>query len=212
MISWTDFLLVPVTMSFDCMTVGATDGIKEWNMKWWKIILCSFLFGLFQAVMPVIGYFIGYWIQGYFGDQKEIIVGWVAFTLLMLLSSKSMYEWIKGLKERKASNGEEKAELETQSQTSNSNELTIGKMFIQAIATSIDALSIGFVYMDKEVGWAMSLFATIGVVTWILSILAILFGKVIGPKLEKWGDLIASIVFCLVAVKIVLGAYGIINF
>jgi hypothetical protein len=41
------------------------------------------------------------------------------------------------------------------------------------------------------------LFATIGVVTWILSILAILFGKVIGPKLEKWGDLIASIVFCL---------------
>lgn len=39
MISWTDFLLVPVTMSFDCMTVGATDGIKEWNMKWWKIIL-----------------------------------------------------------------------------------------------------------------------------------------------------------------------------
>ena len=63
MISWTDFLLVPVTMSFDCMTVGATDGIKEWNLKWWKIILCSFLFGLFQAVMPVIGYFIGYWIQ-----------------------------------------------------------------------------------------------------------------------------------------------------
>lgn len=212
MISWTDFLLVPVTMSFDCMTVGAIDGIKEWNMKWWKIILCSFLFGLFQAVMPVIGYFIGYWIQGYFKDQKEIIVGWVAFTLLMLLSSKSMYEWVKGLKERKASNSEEKAELETQSQTSKSNELTIGKMFIQAIATSIDALSIGFVYMDKEVGWAMSLFATIGVVTWILSILAILFGKVIGPKLEKWGDLIASIVFGLVAVKIVLGAYGIINF
>ena len=111
----------------------------------------------------------------------------------MLLSSKSMYEWIKGLKERKASNSEEKAELETQSQTSKSNELTIGKMFIQAIATSIDALSIGFVYMDKEVGWAMSLFATIGVVTWILSILAILFGKVIGPKLEKWGDLTMSL-------------------
>lgn len=205
MISWTDFLLVPVTMSFDCMTVGATDGIKEYNMKKWKIILCSFLFGLFQGVMPVIGYFIGHYVQNWFGDQKEIIVGWVAFTLLMLLSLKSFYEWIKGLKEgekdEEAENGNAQGEY-----------LTIGKMFTQAIATSIDALSIGFVYMDREIGWAMGFFATIGVVTWVLSILAILFGRVLGPKLEKWGDLIAAIVFCLVAVKIVLGAYGIINF
>lgn len=208
MISWTDFLLLPVTMSFDCMTVGATDGIKEYDMKKWKLFLCSFLFGLFQGVMPIIGYFIGHYVQNWFGDQKEIIVGWIAFTLLMLLSLKSFYEWIKESLERKKASGEE----EESKEKTKTESLTIGKMFTQAIATSIDALSIGFIYMDRDIGPAMGLFATIGVVTFILSILAIMFGRVIGPKLEKWGDLIAAIVFCLVAVKIVLGAYGIIDF
>lgn len=209
MISWVDFLLVPVTMSFDCMTVGATDGIKESNMKWWKIILLSFLFGLFQGVMPIIGYFIGSYAQKYFGDQKEIIVGWIAFGCLMFLSLHSLYEWIKGLKENKKEESKEETESKEDNQPAT---LTIKTMFIQAIATSIDALSIGFVYMDRSIGWAMGLFGAIGGITWVLSILAILFGRVIGPKLEKWGDLIASVVFCLVAIKIVLGAYGIINF
>lgn len=207
MISWVDFLLVPVTMSFDCMTIGATNGIKEPKMKVWKITLCSFLFGFFQMMMPIIGYFIGASMQQFFGDQKEIIVGWIAFSLLMILSLKSLYEWIKDrLEEKKDDSPIEEAEKEKK------KELTIGKMIIQSIATSIDALSLGFVYMDKQVGWAMGLFVAIGAVTWLLSVLAILFGRVIGPKLERWGGLITGVVFCLVAIKIVLGAYGIIQF
>lgn len=211
MIKVSDFLLVPVTMAFDSMTIGATDGIKEPKMKWWKIVLCSFLFGLFQMIMPIIGYFIGSWIQGFFGEDKElksIIVGWVAFTLLMLLSLKSLYEWIKDrIEEKKGDSNVEEAEEEKKAKI-----LTVPTMFIQALATSIDALSIGFVYMTAPVGRAMGLFGTIGIITWVLSFVAILFGRVIGPKLEKWGDLVAAIVFLLVAIKIVLGAYGIIDF
>lgn len=211
MIGITDFLLVPITMAFDSMTVGATDGIKEPKMRAWKIILCSFLFGLFQMGMPIIGYFIGSWLQGFFGENQElkaIIVGWIAFSLLMLLSLKSLYEWVKDrIEERKGDSKVEEAEEEKKVK-----ELTLGTMVVQSIATSIDALSIGFVYMTAPVGLAMGLFSTIGLITWILSALAIVFGRVLGPKLERWGDLVAAIVFCLVAIKIVLGAYGLMPF
>lgn len=141
-------------------------------------------------------------------ELKAIIVGWIAFSLLMLLSLKSLYEWVKDrIEERKGDSKVEEAEEEKKVK-----ELTLGTMVVQSIATSIDALSIGFVYMTAPVGLAMGLFSTIGLITWILSALAIVFGRVLGPKLERWGDLVAAIVFCLVAIKIVLGAYGLMPF
>lgn len=210
MISWVDFLLVPVTMSIDSMTIGAVDGIEYPNLKKWKIILCSFLFGLFQMGMPIIGYFIGGVVQQFLGDAKELVVGWIAFSLLMLLSIKSFAEWIKDkIEDKKISAG---IHPENETEEKKETELSVKSMFLQAVATSIDALSMGFVYMDREIGWAMAFFTTIGIVTWGLSLLAIVFGKLLGPKLNKLGGLIAGIVFALVAVKIILGAYGIINF
>ncbi|HBS10615.1 MAG TPA: manganese efflux pump MntP, partial [Firmicutes bacterium] len=73
-----------------------------------------------------------------------------------------------------------------------------------AIATSIDALCIGFVYIDYSLINALIVFSCIGVITFIISSLTGIFGKSIGKYIEKWAGLVASIVFLTVGIKILL--------
>lgn len=97
MIDWFNTILVSISMAVDCMTVGATDGIKEKEMKKRKIFFIAFMFGLFQGIMPVIGYFIGFSFQ----KQLEKYIPWIAFTLLSILGIKNIIEWIKDKAKRK---------------------------------------------------------------------------------------------------------------
>ena len=181
----SDFL-VSVSMAVDCMTIGATDGIQEPDMKLRKSLLIAFFFGLFQGVMPVIGYFIGYGFKG----VLEKYIPWIAFALLAFLGIKNIVEWIKERKEEKTEATEEKEV----------KKLTLPTILLQSVATSIDALSIGFVYLDSEIFDAMMVFLLIGVVTFI----ALLLGKKIGSFLEKWAGLLAGIVFLIIGIKILL--------
>lgn len=199
-INWLDTILVSISMAVDCMTVGATDGIEEPHMKKQKTFFIAFIFGLFQFMMPTIGYFIFYFIVNYglnkdVQEQLETFIPWIAFSLLTLLGIKNIIEWFKERKEAKE--GKE---------ASAPKELTIGGILVQGIATSIDALCIGFVYSPLEYGIpaALTVFGVIGGVTCLLSVLTILFGKVIGDKLEKWAGLIAGVVFIAIGLKILL--------
>lgn len=177
-------------MAVDCMTVGATDGIKEKEMKKRKIFFIAFMFGLFQGIMPVIGYFIGFSFQ----KQLEKYIPWIAFTLLSILGIKNIIEWIKDkVKEKKGIQREEKEKS-----------LTFITILLQALATSIDALSIGFVYLNYSIANALLVFLIIGVITFILSVGAIFLGKFVGKFLEKWASLIAGFVFIAIGVKILL--------
>lgn len=185
----SDFL-VSVSMAVDCMTIGATDGIQEPDMKLRKSLLIAFFFGLFQGVMPVIGYFIGYGFKG----VLEKYIPWIAFALLTFLGIKNIVEWIKERKEEKTEATEVKEV----------KKLTLPTILLQSVATSIDALSIGFVYLDSEIFDAMMVFLLIGVVTFILSFIALLLGKKIGSFLEKWAGLLAGIVFLIIGIKILL--------
>ena len=175
------------------MTIGATDGIQEPDMKLRKSLLIAFFFGLFQGVMPVIGYFIGYGFKG----VLEKYIPWIAFALLAFLGIKNIVEWIKERKEEKTEATEEKEVKEVK-------KLTLPTILLQSVATSIDALSIGFVYLDSEIFDAMMVFLLIGVVTFILSFIALLLGKKIGSFLEKWAGLLAGIVFLIIGIKILL--------
>lgn len=181
-----DITLTSISMSIDAMTVNASNGIREKNMLIRKMILISLVFGVFQFIMPVIGYLIG----STFKDTIENILPWIAFSLLTILSIKSLIEWIK---ERK-----KKEEVEPK-------KISILDIFIQGIATSIDALCIGFVYLSLNIGEAFIVFGIIGVTTFVLSFLSVLFARRLSKYLENWAGLIASIVFLIVGVKILLG-------
>ena len=187
MLDWFNIVLTSLSMSVDAMTVSAVDSIQEKNMKKIKSILIALVFGLFQFIMPIIGYFIGY----SFKDILEAYIPWIAFSLLTLLSIKSLIDWIKDRK--KKDEGEEA-----------NKKISILEILVQGISTSIDALCIGFVYLNLNIANAMIVFSIIGITTFLLSLLTSLFGNLLANKLEKWAGLIAAIVFLAVGLKILI--------
>ena len=183
--NYIDVFLTAISMSIDAMTVNATNGLQESNMSKKKMLLISFLFGLFQFLMPVIGYFIGFSFKKY----VEIYIPWIAFALLTLLGVKSFIDWIKDF------NKKEIICLE---------KVGGGKILVEAVATSIDALCIGFVYLNYSINDAMLVFGIIGIVTFILSFVAVYLAHFLGDKIKKWAGLIAALVFIAVGLKILL--------
>ena len=183
-------ILTSVSMSVDAMTVNATNGLEEKTIKQGKMVFLSFLFGLFQFGMPVLGYFVGQTFEQY----VSAYIPWIGFGLLMLLGLKSLVDWIKETVERKKGGSEEPRE----------KEIGVGKMLVEAIATSIDALCIGFAYMWLPIGEAMLFFGVIGITTFILSYLSILLAKWLAKWLQNWAGLLAAAVFMGIAIKILL--------
>ena len=183
-------ILTSVSMSVDAMTVNATNGLEEKTIKQGKMVFLSFLFGLFQFGMPVLGYFVGQTFEQY----VSAYIPWIGFGLLMLLGIKSLVDWIKETVERKKGGSEEPRE----------KEISVGRMFVEAIATSIDALCIGFAYMWLPIGEAMLFFGVIGITTFILSYLSILLAKWLAKWLQNWAGLLAAAVFMGIAIKILL--------
>lgn len=191
-IDWANAVLTSASMAVDAMTVNATNGLKEKKMPIWKMIVISLCFGVAQFTMPVIGYFVG----STFKEYVELYIPWIAFSLLLILSIKSFVEWIKEFKQRKKCECEKEEIKETKIKP-----LTI---LIQSIATSIDALCIGFVYLNYPVPEAMIVFGMIGMVTFIFSFTTVILAKQLACKLERWAGLIAAIVFLGVGLKILL--------
>lgn len=187
MLDWVNIVLTSLSMSVDAMTVSAVDSIQEKNTKKTKSILIALVFGLFQFIMPIIGYFIGY----SFKDILEAYIPWIAFSLLTLLSIKSLIDWIKD--RYKKDDGEEV-----------NKKISILEILVQGISTSIDALCIGFVYLNLNIANAMIVFSIIGITTFLLSLLTSIFGNLLANKLEKWAGLIAAIVFLAVGLKILI--------
>lgn len=183
-------ILTSVSMSIDAMTVNATNGLEEKTIKQGKMVFLSFLFGLFQFGMPVLGYFVGQTFEQY----VSAYIPWIGFGLLMLLGLKSLVDWIKETVERKKDGSEEPRK----------KEISVGKMLVEAIATSIDALCIGFAYMWLPIGEAMLFFGVIGITTFILSYLSILLAKWLAKWLQNWAGLLAAAVFMGIAIKILL--------
>lgn len=190
-------IVLSITMAADAMCAGASDGIKEHKIKISKCIIIALCFGFAQFLMPVIGYFIGYAVY----DYIDVYVPWIAFSVMLILGLKSIIDGIKEYKERKKKTKDgEVCELETKVKPL--------EIFIQTIATSIDALSVGFSLIGSvpEIFDAMMVFTTIGVITFLLSFLTILFGKKIGVYVEKFAPFISGLFFIGLSIKFLVEA------
>jgi putative Mn2+ efflux pump MntP len=144
--------------------------------------------------MPVAGYFIGFALKDYISPY----IPWIAFSLLTLLAIKSFVEWFKEYRKIRKDGCQICKEAE------NPKKIGPGTAIVQAIATSIDALCIGFVYLNLPIEEAMLIFGLIGIVTITFSFITVFLAKFLASKLEKWAGLIAAIVFLAVGLKILL--------
>ena len=195
-----DILLLAVAVSMDATAVGMTDGMADPKMPIKKALLIAAFFGLFQAAMPLVGYFVTKLVAGAFLSSFQKASSWVSFVLLALLGGKMIFYCVREMRSKKR--GEAPEPL--------SAELSVGRLALQAVATSIDALAIGVTLQMAElsveglfppVGWAVFI---IGAVTFALVVPAVYIGKLIGDKLADRAELIGGIVLVGIGVKLLL--------
>ena len=116
---WPLVIITSFNMAIDASVTNACNAVRTGLKKWGLLLLAAFLFGLFQAAMPTIGYFVGY----AFREVLETYIPYIAFALLTLLAIKSFVDFIKELRSSEEERG---------------GELRFREILFQAVATSID--------------------------------------------------------------------------
>ena len=203
-----------VALSMDAAAVGMTDGMAESKLSMRKMLLIGLFFGAFQALMPLIGYFLsGLLAQAFFSVFKKIS-GFVSFALLAFLGVKMIIEAVKEIKEKKREAAETCLacgdELNcTIPLKKEEKKLSMGKLLMQAIATSIDALAVGVTLEMAAISGNLPLgifssVGIIGVLTFGISVAAVYIGKKIGNGLAEKAELFGGGVLIAIGLKLLI--------
>lgn len=183
-----------VGLAMDACAVSMSNGLAEPKMKLGKIFTIAGFFGVFQIIMPIFGYLAVTVLSATLGENFTRIFGylvpWIALTLLLILGIKMIVE---GIKEGKDSNKENEESVK---------KLTIGGLFVQAIATSIDALSVGVIYGNVVSLEAYTTFLIIGIVTFGISVAAVFIGKKFGTIFSNKATIAGGIILCAIGLEI----------
>lgn len=181
-------------LAMDACAVSMSNGLAEPKMKLGKIFTIAGFFGVFQIIMPIFGYLAVTVLSATLGENFTRIFGylvpWIALTLLLILGIKMIVE---GIKEGKDSNKENEESVK---------KLTIGGLFVQAIATSIDALSVGVIYGNVIPLEAYTTFLIIGIVTFGISVAAVFIGKKFGTFFSNKATIAGGIILCAIGLEI----------
>ena len=208
-----EIVLLGVALSMDACAVGMTDGMTHPKMPLHRVTFIAFLFGFFQFLMPLIGYYITGLLADAFLSTFEKISAWVSFALLAYLGGKMVFdavcEWREAKAEKSKTDGTCTGLSEDACPLCLKKELGFGQLLMQAIATSIDALAVGVTLQMAALSTGLSLGAwgatgVIGVITMSLSFGAVFIGKLIGNKLADKAEFIGGLVLVGIGVKILL--------
>ncbi len=175
-----------VGLAMDAFAVSMSNGLKESKMRFSKVLLIAFMFGLFQGVMPLIGYLVG----NSFVKYIEKFIPFIALALLSFLGIKMIIDFVK---ERKENN--EQCNIVEQ-------KLTFKVLIVQAIATSIDALSTGLAFSDYNIYDALIVVGLIAIITFVLCVIGVFIGKKFGTLIRCYATLIGGIILILIGLEI----------
>lgn len=178
-------ILLGISLSMDAFAVGLTNGLEDPNIKKKKIILVALTFGIFQGLMPLIGYLLCLPFEKYL----KTIIPIVGFVILILLSINMFVEAYK--EKNRDPNENDK----------NESILSFKRLIIEAIATSIDALLVGLLFIDKELYVSLISFGIFTIVTFGLSIIAVIIGKKFGSKYSILAKILGGLILTGIAIK-----------
>jgi len=179
-------ILLGIGLAMDAFSSSAVNGLNEPKMSRKKELLIAGTFGLFQALMPLIGWFCVHVIAEAFESFRRLTPT-IALVLLLYIGGKMLISGLRG------SEDEEKPAL------------SIKDLLIQGIATSIDALSVGFTIADYGFGAALASSLIIGAVTFVICIGGVEIGKAFGTKLSKHAQIIGGCILIFIGLKIFFG-------
>ena len=181
---WELFILA-VGLSMDAFAVSVCKGLSLGKIKAKHMCLAGIWFGGFQALMPLVGYFLG----SFFAAVITKYSHWIAFALLAFLGAKMIKESF------------ESEELD--------DNMGWKTMLVLAVATSIDASAVGvtFAFLDVNILFAV---IVIGVTTFAFSAAGVKIGSVFGEKYKSKAEIAGGIILILIGLKILLDGLGII--
>ena len=181
-----ELIILAVGLAMDAFAVSICKGLSVQKIKPRHLVITGLYFGGFQALMPVIGYYLGI----HFKQLIENVDHWIAFGLLVLIGANMI---------RESFSGEEEPSDASFAPRS---------MLPMAVATSIDALAIGvtFAFLEVHLWTAVSL---IGGITFVLSAAGVWIGRLVGMKFKSGAERFGGIVLILIGLKILLEHTGI---
>lgn len=198
-------------LAMDACAVSMTNGLREPKMPVRKILLIAFMFGFFQAAMPILGYFVGHALLRFIGA----LIPWLALIILVLLGAKMIFD---GLKERgaqktgTADNAAKAQENETAADDGESSRVATAQvarlafpaLLVQALATSIDALSVGVTIAAYSIAQALVAALIIALVTFGICVGAVFIGKKFGDRLGYKAVILGGAILIAIGLEIFL--------
>ncbi len=178
-----ELFLIAVGLSMDAFAVSVGKGLSLGKIKFKHVCLAGVWFGGFQALMPLIGYFLG----SFFTNIITKYDHWIAFILLTFLGVRMILD---------ARGEDEETDAKMDAKT----------MFLLAVATSIDALAVGvtFAFLDVSIIPAVCF---IGVVTFVCSGIGIWIGSLFGARYRSKAEVAGGVILILLGVKFVVESF-----
>lgn len=178
-------VLFGVGLAMDAFSVSMANGLNEPNMGKTKMTGIAGTFSGFQIAMPLIGWLCIHTIASVFNSFQKFIP-WIALILLLYIGGKM---FIDGIKNKDGADGEKPA-------------VGIGALLVQGVATSIDALSVGFTISDYRWNEALVEALIIGVVTFIICMAGLFIGKKFGTKLAGKASILGGVILIGIGIEI----------
>jgi len=177
-----EIVLIAVGLSMDAFAVSITLGLSVKKPKTREILVPGVFFGFFQALMPITGYFAGF----YFASKVEEFGPWIAFILLGIIGGNMIRE-----------------SLSKKEDNLNEDYFQFLKMLVLAIATSIDALAVGVTFAFFKIN-IFKAAIIIGLITFFLSMVGVKIGNIFGTKYKSKAEFTGGAVLVLLGIKIVI--------
>lgn len=175
----SEILFLGVGLGMDAFAVAICKGLSMIKMKWKNAIVIALYFGIFQALMPIIGYLLG----NKFSNAFTKVDNYIAFFLIASIGINMLIEAFKKEKEN--------------------DNIDFKTMIVLAIATSVDALAVGVTFAFLKVNIIKPIIS-IGLITFFLSLFGVKIGNIFGEKYRKYAQIAGGVILIVIAIKILI--------
>ena len=182
-------LMLGIGLAMDAFSVSLANGLNESHMKLRKMVLVAGIFGIFQGLMPMIGWVCLHYLVQVFGVLENLIP-WIALGLLSYIGAKMILD-----------------SLKCENEGVCNITLTLSALLLQGVATSIDALSVGFTIVEYNLTEALLAAGLIAAVTFAICFAGIVIGKKVGTKLAGKAGIFGGVILILIGIEIFVTSF-----
>ena len=174
-------------LAMDAFSVSLANGLHEPKMKPARILMIAGTFAIFQGLMPMLGWICVHTVLQYF-EALAVLIPWIAFGLLGYIGGKMIWDGVK-------------CDCETEECC---GRLSFGMLMVQGVATSIDALSVGFAIAENTLSEALISVVIIAAITLAVCTAGIIIGKLFGSKLSNKASIFGGVILVSIGLEILI--------